>query len=100
MSYVIVSKQNRHPDKPLYFVKYSYYQDSPSEGSWKIFRTAWLADAALFGDRQEAEEMLEEFGWSPGWSIDYVLDSQVESAKREKFKGTLAGDYVPRSYRG
>ena len=95
MSYVIKFKGTH--GRPLYYVKHGWFQDSPNEGGTKIFRTMFLADAMLFGDKQEAEEVFEEVNWatSPKCGIEYITDDQLEEAKRFKFREQLAGNYIP-----
>ena len=62
MSYVIQYQGLR--GHKLYYVNHGWYQDSPNEGGTKVFRTVFLADAMLFADRMEAEEIFEEINWS------------------------------------
>ena len=95
MSYVIQYKGTHGHE--LYYVKHGWFQDSPNEGGTKVFRTVFLADAMLFGDRMEAEEIFEEINWSTSnkCSIEYITDSQIEEARRFKFKEQLRGNYIP-----
>lgn len=95
MSYVIQYRGLR--GSTLYYVNHGWYQDSPTEGGTKVFRTVFLADAMLFGDKQEAEEIFEEINWSTSskCKIEYVTDGQMEEARRFKFKEQLAGNYIP-----
>jgi len=82
-------------DYKLYYKGYKFYQDSPTEGSWKIFRTIWLADAMIFGDKMEAEEEIEIWEWpEEHLRVEYITDEEFESAKRLKFKEKLRGNYV------
>lgn len=92
--YVLAFRQKRDPSKPLYYRKYEFCQDSPTEGSWTIFRTIYLADAKTFGTVEAAQEELERFGWSPGWSIEYVIEDEYRKSEREKFKDILANEYI------
>lgn len=97
MSYVIKykAKKSYTGNHFLYYVSHRWYQDSPGEGGTKVFRTVFLADAMFFGDRQEAEMVLDELTWTrPDTTIEYVTDNELGEAKRHKFKETLAGNYI------
>ena len=82
-------------DYKLYYRGYKFYQDSPTEGGWKIFRTIYLADAMLFADRMEAEEEIEIWEWpEEHLHVDYITDNELAEAKRFKFKEQLSGNYI------
>ena len=79
----------------LYYRGYDFYQDSPTEGGWKIFRTVYLADAKFFNDVQEAEEAAANWQWPrERLRIEYITEDQLAEAKRFKFREQLAGNYI------